>query len=292
MAAIIPWAEDKLLTMWDLYYCTDDVDFATLTKLTATNQDTVRAELEAFNYTTVWHIKSFKISHALENEEIIRAGNCGVGELSRLNEKTPSVTFTWLDVNNRPVFDTMLWLDRLNVAGVLVSGATQDIINPDAYNKFIKIANQNYDGSAITINSVVGSTDWALVAGTDYELIQDGNGVYGIQLISGWAITILTQTFVINYDYTPSSYTLDGYNVEKDAVPYGLYKFVSCKSKFNNNASDNAIQDTIYFAKYVLNGELIEQYIDRSEDEFAGSEASFQGATGGMYLKQKSTVTL
>ena len=50
---------------------------------------------------------------------------------------------------------------------------------------FIPIANQNFDGSAITVNSVTGSTDGALVAGTDYEVVTDENGVYGIQLISG-----------------------------------------------------------------------------------------------------------
>lgn len=292
MATIIPNAEDKLLTMWDLYYCTDDVDFSSLTKLTSTNQDTVRAELEAFNYETVGHIKSFNVSHSLENEEIIRAGNCGVGELSRLNEKTPTISFTWLDVNNRPVFDTMLGLDRLAVAGVLVAGATQDVVNPSAYSQFIKIANQNWDGSAIVVNSVTGSVDGLLVAGTDYDVIANGNGEYGIMLISGGAISTLTQTFTIDYDYTPSAYTLDGYNVEKDSVPYGLYKFVSCKSQYNNNATNNAIQDTIYFAKYVLNGALVEQYIDRTEDEFAGTDTSAVGATGGIYLKQKATVTL
>jgi len=102
----------------------------------------------------------------------------------------------------------------------------------------------------------------------------------------------LTQTFTVDYDYTPNAYTLDGNNVEKDAVPYGLYKFVSCKSQINNNASDNAVQDTVYFAKYVLNGELVEQYINRTEEEFAGTETSCVSATGGMYLKMKATVTL
>ena len=292
MATIMANAEDKLLTMGDLYYCTDVVDFTALTALTSTNQDTVRAELEAFNYETVGHIKNFNVTHSLENEEIIRAGNCGVGELARLVEKTPTINFTWLDVNNRPVFDTMLGLDRLAVAGTPVAGATQDVVNPSAYLQFIKIANQNYDGSAITVNSVTGDTDGLLVAGTDYDVVTDDNGVYGIQLISGGNITTLTQTFTIDYDYTPTSYTLDWYNVEKDAVPYGLYKFVSCKSQINSGATDNAVQDTIYFAKYVLNGELVEQYIDRTEEEFAGTETSAQGATGGIYLKQKATVTL
>jgi len=143
MVSILANAADKLLTMGDLYYCTDIVDYSAITKLTATNQSTLKTELDLFNYSTVGHINDFSISHSLQNEEIIRAGNCGVGELARLVELTPTISFTWLDVNNRPVFDKMLGLDRLNVAGSLVSGASQVIANPFVPNLFVSIANQN-----------------------------------------------------------------------------------------------------------------------------------------------------
>lgn len=276
--------------MWDLYYCTDDVDFSTITALTPTNQVAVKAELDGYNFATVGHINDFSIAHSLQNEEIIRAGNCGVGELARLVEKTPTITFTRLDVNNRPVFDKMLGLDLLNVAGVLVAGATYDVVNPSGYDVFFKIPNQNGDGSALTINSVTGDVDWLLTVDVDYKLVIDGNGNSGIILISGTNITTLTQTFTVDYDYTPSASSLDGYNIEKNTVPYGLYKFVSCKNPIN---STQGIQDTIYFRKYVLNGDLTENYIFLSEDStFEGTEASFVGVSGGGYLKQKATVTL
>lgn len=288
--SILANAQDKLLTMGDLYYCTDNVDFATITKLTPTNQATVKAELDAFNFETVGHINNFNIAHSLQNEEIIRAGNCGVGELARLVEKTPTITFTWLDVNNRPVFDKMLGLDLLNIAGTLVAGATYNIANPSGYDVFFKIPNQNGDGTPLTINSVTGSVDGALTVDVDYKLVVDGNGKSGIILISGTNITTLTQTFTVDYDYTPNSATLDGYNVEKQSVPYGLYKFVSCKNPISET---QAIQDTIYFRKYVLNGDLVENYILLSEDTtFEGTEASFVGVSGGGYLKHKAIVPL
>ena len=44
----------------------------------------------------------------MTNEETIRAGNCGVGELGTLAQTTPTMSFTWLDVNNRAVFSRML----------------------------------------------------------------------------------------------------------------------------------------------------------------------------------------
>jgi hypothetical protein len=76
MSTIMANAEDKLLTMGDLYYCTDEVDFASIPKMTGTNQLTVKAALDAMNYSTVGHINNFGVAHALQNEEIIRVGNC------------------------------------------------------------------------------------------------------------------------------------------------------------------------------------------------------------------------
>ena len=116
MAAPILNASDKLLTMGDLYYCTDTVDFSTITALNATNQTAVKTILAALNYSTVGHIKNFSISHSKEEEDSIRAGNCNVGELGRYAQLTPTISFTWLDVNNRAAFDKMLGIDRLSVA--------------------------------------------------------------------------------------------------------------------------------------------------------------------------------
>jgi hypothetical protein len=93
----------------------------------------------------------------------------------------------------------------------------------------------------------------------------------------------------VDYTYTPSVATLDGYNIEKMTGKYGLFKFVSCKNPINDT---QGIQDTIYFWKYILSGELREQYVDLSSTNFAGVDASFVGVTGGGYLKHKATVSL
>lgn len=91
------------------------------------------------------------------------------------------------------------------VAGTLVSGAEQTLASGDwAYNTFYPITNQNGDGSAITVNSVTGGTDGALVADTDYVL-SVANGVYGITILDSVTVTTLSQDMVIDYDYTPSA---------------------------------------------------------------------------------------
>ena len=284
--AILPNAGDKLLTMGDLYYSTDSIDFATISKLTATNQNTVKGELDGFNFQTVWHINDFSISHTLENEEIIRAGNCGVWELARLVEKTPTISFTWLDVNNRPVFDKMLGLDLLNIAASVVN-ITGEVIDAGgvAAGFIYTLANKNGDGTEVD-NIVVNDDGTPLTLNTDYTVGVDAQGFTYIVFLSATSANQID----VDYDYTPNAATLDGYNIEKASVPYGLYKFVSCPNPINGS---QGIQDTVYFWKYVLSGDLVENYILLSEDStFEGTEASFVGVSGGGYLKHKATVAL
>jgi hypothetical protein len=211
MSTILANAADKLLTMGDLYYCTDNVDFSTISSLTATNQSSVKSELDLFNYTTVGHINDFSIAHSLQNEEIIRAGNCGVGELARLVEKTPTISFTWLDVNNRPAFDKMLGLDILNVAATPVNVTTEIIAAAGVAAGFIyTLANKNGAGTAVS-SIVVDEDGTPLVLNTDYTVGVDADGFTYIVFLAATSADQID----VDYTYTPNAATLDGYNIEK-----------------------------------------------------------------------------
>lgn len=96
-------------------------------------------------------------------------------------------------------------VNRTDVAGTPVVGATQDIVNPAAYNTGFEIENQNGDGSLVSVTGVSGSVDGALVAGTDYAVTINSLGKTEIYFISGGAISTLTQTFTVTYDYTPNA---------------------------------------------------------------------------------------
>lgn len=96
-------------------------------------------------------------------------------------------------------------MNYTTTAGTPVAGATQaTTASQYGYGDFIQIANQNGDGSAITVNSVTGATDGALTVDVDYTIV-DFDGKYGIALIAGTNITTLAQVFTIDYDYTPSA---------------------------------------------------------------------------------------
>lgn len=92
------------------------------------------------------------------------------------------------------------------VAGSIVNNATQTVASGAwAYNKFIKIENQNGDRSAITVDSVTAGTNGLLVAGTDYYVGQNNNGEYGVFVIDSTTVTTTAQTLAIQYDYTPAA---------------------------------------------------------------------------------------
>lgn len=293
MVNTIPNASDKILQMGDFFYVETGYDPFNniIPSPTGSNAAAMKAALDSFTYTTVGQIGTtadFAIS--FEEEQVTVAGNCGVGEFSRTVEKTPNWNFSWFDVANVDAWAYMHGYNVENVASALVSGATQDVVNPTAYLKFIVIANQNGDGSAVVVNSVTGSTDGALVAGTDYEVIQDGAGKYGIQLISGGAITTLTQTFTINYDYTPNAQRLTPGIVEGQQLPYGLYKFVSCVQE--TNTPGEGVQHTIYMDKFFVSTPPSLTFIKRPEEELAAIDTSLTGAKGGRFLWVKETVAL
>lgn len=117
------------------------------------------------------------------------------------------VTFDLAEIN----FDTIAVLDAglinlTTVAGTIVNNATQLVVAGQwSFNTFIPIANQNGDGSAITVDSVTGATDGALVSETDFFITQDANGKYGIIIVDSTDVTTEDQNVTIQYDYTPNA---------------------------------------------------------------------------------------
>jgi hypothetical protein len=90
------------------------------------------------------------------------------------------------------------------VAGTPVSGATQTLTSgkwnlESAY----LFENQNGDGTAPTVSSVVGATDGTL-ASTDYDLVKLEGAGWSIVLKTGGNITTESQDITITYDYTPA----------------------------------------------------------------------------------------
>ncbi|MFA7121815.1 MAG: hypothetical protein WC277_10095, partial [Bacilli bacterium] len=67
------------------------------------------------------------------------------------------------------------------------------------FSTFIPVTDQ----PSASIASVVGSTNPSLVAGTDYHVITDDEGVTGIVVLDSDTVTTDAQALTITYDYTP-----------------------------------------------------------------------------------------
>jgi hypothetical protein len=99
------------------------------------------------------------------------------------------------------------------IAAAKVNDAEQEVASGDwAFNEFIEIENQNGDGSVLQIDAqgyvnVEGSVDGALTHGTDYYMVKNGQGKWGIMCLdtgSGGCSTE-SQVLTIAYDYTPNA---------------------------------------------------------------------------------------
>ncbi len=67
------------------------------------------------------------------------------------------------------------------------------------YSTFIPVTDQ----PSASIASVVGSTNPALVVGTDYHVITDDEGVTGIVVLDSGTVSTAAQVLTITYGYTP-----------------------------------------------------------------------------------------
>lgn len=93
-----------------------------------------------------------------------------------------------------------------SVAGTPVTGYSQVVASGDwNYEKFIPLEKQNGSGAKITPTSVTGSVDGALVLNTDYFLVKNEEGTWGLYIIDSTTVTTEAQNITIVYDYTPAA---------------------------------------------------------------------------------------
>jgi len=257
---------------------------------TATNIDQIIADIEAQNtFERLCYFQNFNATHTNEDEQETIFDDCDLGSIvsSRL---TPNFNFDLFGVNNIANMARILGIPQQNVAGVLVAGATQDVVNPAAFLQFIKIANQNFDLSTVVVNSVTGSIDGALVLGTDYDVILNAAGETGIQLISGGAITTLTQTFTINYDYTPAAASNLGYDSQARSKAFQLLRFTSCEDFFDDAGVAKKKVNTLYVVRAYLNSDYVEPFTNLANGEIQSASLTFTGDKGSIYVHKQEIV--
>ncbi len=140
----------------------------------------------------------------------IESHNAGVISVGIRDQKA-SLEGSLLEINLQNLHQIRGGIDTYSVvAGSKVEGEEQ-VVFAGHWNegKATKIAKQNGNKSLIVVNSVTGTVDGALVAGTTYTVTKDINGNSVVTLINldseGDGLTTENQNLTIDYDYTPAT---------------------------------------------------------------------------------------
>jgi hypothetical protein len=155
------------------------------------------------DYTSLGTGNKAKFSEKLTAVNII-SDNGGLID-TIVQDQTCEVDYTMLEFDLNVMQQVRGGIDDYStIAGAPVNGYSQlALAGSWKFNKFIKFASQNADGSIINPSSVTAGTDGALVAGTDYYVGQNGAGEYGIFIVDSANVTTENQNITIVYTYTP-----------------------------------------------------------------------------------------
>jgi len=142
------------------------------------------------------------------------------------------------------------------------------------FNEFIECEFQNADGTVLQIDTsghptVSGSTDNALSYGTDFLVVKNGQGKWGIIILDTVPVTTMDQVFTISYDYTPAaSKTLKMGNASTNLVA----KIVKMEYE---DAAGTTVECFIWSATNEAGLKIT--FFDSSQEEPASLPVSMQG---------------
>lgn len=166
------------------------------------------------------------------------------------------VTGSFLEVFDRDLMNKLLGGVTSNVAGAAVNNVNQEVASGAwNYNNFIKIENQNGDGSAITVDSVTGGADGALISGTDYHIVKNDDGDYGIVIIDSANLNTEAQLITIVYDYTPNT-------AEKLTFDTSFQESKSLKVRITSAADENGNNNILTADPVSFQGTLNLAFVD------------------------------
>ncbi|MFW5981530.1 MAG: hypothetical protein ACOCRU_03025 [bacterium] len=134
---------------------------------------------------------------------MLESDNAGSEPIGKINQRA-AIIGNLQEINFTNLHNLRGGYDNIeNIAGDLVPGEEQVVAQGNWKNdKFIKFEHQNGDGSAITVNSVSGSSSNELTVDVDYFIAQNEHNEYGIIVQDGVSES---QSLTLDYDYTPNA---------------------------------------------------------------------------------------
>lgn len=243
----------------------------TVQKSEAIRLGSVKAEVAATIAGPWTNLGALRDAHAQETWEKVTVESDNAGDVKEyIKNQQIKITALLLEYDLE-ILDALRGdIDEYSTtAGSLVSGATQAVASGSwGYNDPIVVENQNGDGSALTINSVTGSVDGALVSGTDYFVGEDENGDTVVTVIDTATVTTESQTITIDYDYTP--------NASKNITTGGNKTMSNFAAKLTN-ANEDGENWIIQIYKCSIDDGLDLSFQSDEADDVNGVKIAFTG---------------
>ncbi len=252
------------------------------------NVDNVISYIDANYWNSFQRMAGFKnvvISDILENDVVNEVDDCDIGEWSKTTDLIPQFTGDWLTTLDLDAIKILLGFNVVAVPGTEVEDFEQVIAEGWGYNNIYRLEHQNHDANGVIIApttlTVKGSVDGALVLDTDYKVVDNGFGEFGIMLLAGGAITTLSQNIELEYHYTPIAAEYTGYLTGQTIQPFMIVKIVGCPDPDNN-------YDIWYIVKASLSGSLDTNFVATGEVPL--SSITLRGGKGGFKLVKKQRI--
>lgn len=209
-----------------------------------------------YTFQQIAYYDSFVNSTTQEDENITNYDDCNKSE-SRTSRPVASFNFNLFGTSDYELIQKVLDTEYEVIPGTPVVGQPQLFAINTPYGTFQKIANQNADGTQqANIALTEQNTAYSLVLGTDYFVIQDGSGAWGIQFVNSGNYDLTTNAVDMTYDYTPGQAECVAYESVQKELPRNLFKFVSCGASYD----DAGVKKTIKKTHYLSKAQLTSQY--------------------------------
>lgn len=244
-----------------------------------TNEDEIIDSMASYTFENVGYFTDASISHTIENEKTKESDACGHEEISNSLDLIPTLTATIQEIGNIDLFAKLIGQSVQTIVGGAVVGRNLDLTF-DAYSVCRTVTSaKEYDAGTTSVTAVVGSVDGALALTTDYLVVTGADGDTLIELVSGWAITTLNQTFTVTFDADVKDKKQLAYKAGTRSMPYMLLRFCECDTETRARIH--------YVVKARVSTETVMEFINESRTDFTGATITWTVAKDGNYAQSQ-----
>ncbi len=245
------------------------------------NVSAVIAYLEAnYVFDRMAGFKNVKITDSFENEVTDEVDDCDIQERQKKAEIVTSFAGDWLTTLDLGVLEILLGYGFSSQVGATVADDTYTLsANSRSQDKFYRLPYQNHDanGNIIKPTAIAATAGGsAIVEDTDFRVVQNSFGEYGLEVYSTVA---LTDEIVLTYTHLTVTADFGGFEFGDVIQPYMIVKVETCPD-------ENGKIHFYYITKASLSGSLDTNFISKGEVPLSAITLTW-GAGGNKYFRKE-----